>query len=176
MSGIAWNAGTTTYALAHANGIGYPYTIYTGQSLHVPCDGGSPAPKHVSKPVRKPAAGHRKPARRPAAQLERAACHRASQIVDPLMYEKVDGTLHVIGTADHEMFQFYKLEYAMGHNAASDEYKSINDIYETAVHDSILGVWYTGNMPDGHYTLRLTVVDEAGQTRPPCDVHITLDN
>ncbi len=46
LSGIAWSTGTTVYSLARANGIGYPYTIYSGQSLHIPCEAGSPPPKH----------------------------------------------------------------------------------------------------------------------------------
>lgn len=172
LSGIAWKTGTTTYALARANGLGYPYTIYSGQSLHIPCDAGSPPPpKHRPAPTKpQPKATARPVTLRPA------ACRRAVQIVDPLMNEKVSGTLHIIGTANIENFQFYKLEYAMGHTPVGSDFKSINDIYGTRVNDSILGVWFTGNMPDGDYTLRLTAVDVAGQFERPCDVRIRLDN
>lgn len=174
LSGIAWSTGTTVYAIARANGIGYPYTIYSGQSLHIPCDAGSPPPKHDPP-------SHRPPSRPPAKATARpplrpAACHRTVQIVEPLNHARISGTLHVIGTASIQNFQFYKLEYAMGHSPVGSDFRSINDVYTTPVNDSILGVWYTGNMPDGDYTLRLTAVDHAGQFEQPCDVRIRLDN
>ncbi len=64
----------------------------------------------------------------------------------------------------------------MGHTPIGSDFKSINDVYRNRVNDSTLGVWFTGNMPDADYTLRLTAVDVAGQFEQPCDVRIRLDN
>jgi LysM repeat protein len=41
LSVIALRHGTTMYAIARANGLRYPFTIYAGERLHIPCDGGT---------------------------------------------------------------------------------------------------------------------------------------
>jgi len=166
LSGIAYRHGSTVAALARANGLGYPYTIHAGQGLHIPCHTG---PGHTPPGPRPP---HSKPEPRPGPRP--AACLRDVQIVEPREGERVGGTLQIIGTASIPDFQFYKLEYAMGHNPSDGSFHSINDVYRTAVRDSVLGVWFVGNMPRGNYTLRLTAVDVAGQFERPCDVHIHI--
>ncbi len=163
LSSIAYRHGTTVQALARANGLKYPYMIYTGQRLHIPCGTGY----------------HGKPPRRPEPSepdLEPAACSRAVQIVRPLEAETVGGVVQILGTASIPDFQFYKLEYAMSHTPLGTDFVSINEVHTTQVTDSVLGTWYTGNMPEGAYTLRLTAVDNRGQFPQPCDVHITIDN
>ena len=170
LSAIAWRTGSTIEALARANGIGYPYLIYAGQALHVPCAGGRPGPGGPAKP------GHRPPAR-PTARpgLVPAACNRNIQIVDPLNLEHVSGTLYVIGTADIPNLQFYKLEYARGTNPLPSDFHSIGEVIRQRVRDGMLGVWYLGNMPAGDYQLRLTAVDTAGQFPTPCTVRVTVN-
>jgi LysM repeat protein len=163
LSSIGAKVGLHWKTIAHANGIGYPYTIYTGQTLFIPCLHGHP---HPPKPAPKP----------PSSGLSPAVCPRERQIVEPLMGQKVAGTLNVIGTATIQDFQFYKLEYAMGHGPLATSFHSIGEVRRTAVWDGVLGTWYTGNMPNGDYTLRLTVVDNRGQFAPPCDVNIYLGN
>jgi hypothetical protein len=86
----------------------------------------------------------------------------------------VAGTVQVIGTANIPDFQFYKLEYAMGHSPLESAFASINQVYTTPVQDTVLGTWFVGNMPAGAYTLRLTAVDNRGQYPSPCDVHINI--
>jgi LysM repeat protein len=170
LSGIAARYGMSWLTLARANGITYPYMIYSGQSLYIPCPGGSPPPPpHGHKPGHAP-----KPTAAPA--LHPAACWRERQIVDPLEGETVGGTVQIIGTASHPNFQFYKIEYAMGHNPQASTFHSINNTYSSKVWDGVLATWYAGNMPEGAYTLRLTVVDNQGQYPEPCNVHIYIDN
>ena len=183
LSGIAWRNGTTVYAVAHANGLAYPYMIYPGQSLHVPCGMGSPkpavhhpspgphGPSHRRPAPKKPAPAHRKPAAR---ETRPASCNRAVQIVAPHDWAKVSGTLHIVGTAAVDDFQFYKLEYGHGHAPMNDAWISIGEVVEQQVVDSTLGVWYVGNLPDGDYTLRLTAVYNTGQTARPCDVRLKV--
>ncbi|MFN2115611.1 MAG: LysM peptidoglycan-binding domain-containing protein [Anaerolineae bacterium] len=169
LSGIAFRHGTTVNALANANGLHYPYVIYPGQRLYVPCGTSAPGPGHPDhgkpgkqgKPVVKP-------------KLEAAACARNIQIVEPKVGEHLHGTVQIIGSASIDDFQFYKLEYAMGHNPLDSEFHSINEVYTTAVWDSVLGTWFVGNMPAGAYTLRLTAVDNRGQFPRPCDVDLYI--
>ena len=176
LSGIAWHYGSSVNALALANSLRFPYIIYAGQSLHVPCDGGGP--RHAP-PAPKP--GHSAPKPAPAKpapakpRLQPAACPREIQIVSPKMNEHISGTTQIIGTASIPDFQFYKLEYAMGSNPLDSAYASIGEVHRTAVTDSILATWYTGNMPAGSYSLRLTAVDNRGQALRPCDVRIHID-
>jgi len=170
LSAIAWRTGTTVYALARANNLGYPYVIYGGQSLHIPCDGGSPKPP----PVHPPKPGQPKP--RPTAHPHHApaACARAVQIVQPREGEHLHGTTYIVGTADIPSFQFYKLEYAPGHRPLDSQFNSIGEETYQRVSDSLLGVWYVGNLGRGAYTLRLTAVDQAGQFPRPCDVRLHI--
>jgi LysM repeat protein len=165
LSGIAYRHGTTVHALARANGLKYPYIIYPGQQIYVPCG-------HHGKPP-----GHKPPGHRPKPEppLEPAACHRSVQIVRPYEDQTVGGVVQIIGTATIPDFQFYKLEYAPGHTPLATEFASINEVHTTPVSDSVLGTWFTGNMPTGAYTLRLTAVDNQGQFPAPCDVHIHID-
>ncbi len=176
LSAIAWNNGTTVYALASANGLGYPYMIYTGQSLHIPCGTGSPVVHHPKPaPVKDRGPKHVKPTPRPATTTRPAACARAVQIVTPHDRAKVSGTLHIVGTASVDDFQFYKLEYGPGHAPLDSQWISIGETVHRKVVDSTLGVWYVGNMPAGDYTLRLTAVFNTGQTERPCDVRLQIN-
>ncbi len=163
LSRIAAMHHTTVQAVAQANGLRYPYLIFPGQRLFIPCPGQQPPPPPKPKPT--------------AAPLKPAACPREVQIVRPLEGQHVSGVVQIIGTASIPNFQFYKLEYAIGHLPLDNSaFKSINEIYTTPVVDTVLGVWYVGNMPAGPYTVRLTAVDKRGQFPRPCDVHIFIDH
>jgi len=159
LSAIAARHGMSYLSIARANGLTYPYWIHVGQSLHIPC--AHPAPKPKPKP-------------QPA--LQPANCPRDVQIVQPLEGEHVSGLVQIVGSANIDRFQFYKLEYAMGHDAWDNTFHSIGDVNHTAAWDTVLGTWYVGNMPAGPYTLRLTVVDLSGQFPRPCDVHIHVND
>ncbi len=162
LSRIAAMHHTTVQAVAQANGLRYPYLIFPGQRLFIPCGGHPPAPPPKPKPT--------------AVSLKPAACPREIQIVRPLEGQHVSGVVQLIGTASIPNFQFYKLEYAIGHLPLDNSaFKSINEVYTTPVVDTVLGVWYVGNMPQGPYTVRLTAVDKRGQFPRPCDVHIFID-
>lgn len=169
LSAIAWRTGTTVYALARANGLGYPYVIYGGQALHIPCDGGSPKP-----PDHHPRPSPPKPRPTDRPHHAPAACARSIQIVQPREGERLRGTVYVVGTADIPDFQFYKLEYASGHRPLDSQFNSIGEETYQKVNDSLLGIWYVGNLGRGDYTLRLTAVDRAGQYPRPCDVRLHI--
>jgi hypothetical protein len=86
----------------------------------------------------------------------------------------VAGDVAVTGRATHEAFQYYKLEFAPGANAAE------GFIYfagaNTAVDGGQLGTFSSGSVPNGSYTLRLTVVDLTGNFPPTCQVTILVQN
>ena len=91
------------------------------------------------------------------------------------MHQHLTGTVMIVGTANIPEFQFYKVEYAMGHAPLDTDFHSIGEVHRQAVVDGVLATWYVGNMPAGQYTLRLTVVDNRGQFIRPCNVHVTVN-
>jgi hypothetical protein len=80
----------------------------------------------------------------------------------------VGGWVTIRGTATHEDFAYYKLEYGAGAHPTdwSWFYSS-----ETPVWNGVLG---NLSLPAGTYTIRLTVVDTSGNYPPPCQVTIVI--
>lgn len=155
---IALRFGTTVFAIATANNIPNPNVIFVGQRLVIP----RPGPVIVVTPPP------------PAPTPQPAVCNERTRITFPRMGEVLDGlgTHFVTGTASIDDFQFYKLEFGFG--PAPIDFFSIDEVQRTPVVNGILGSWNTGALPNGTYTLRLTVVDNHGQFPPPCDVVITV--
>ena len=84
------------------------------------------------------------------------------------------GIINIEGTAVHEMFRYYKLEYAPGRDAQSGfAYLAGED---KPVDDGVLAVWYTTTLPNGVYTLRLMTVERNGNYPQPCQVNIRIQN
>lgn len=111
----------------------------------------------------------------PAAVVAAPTCADArSSISAPGVNQVLSGQVAVTGRAFHESFQYYKLEYAPGANAG-DGYTYF-DGANSAVDGGTLGVLNTGSLPNGVYTLRLTVVDMTANYPTPCDVAITIQN
>jgi hypothetical protein len=65
----------------------------------------------------------------------------------------------VTGSAIHPRFSFYKVEYAV---EPGSNWVVIGDTYPNQVRDGVLVQWDTRGVPDGSYSLRLSVVDETG--------------
>ena len=97
-----------------------------------------------------------------------------SVISEPGIGEVVVGSRAVIGTATHEAFQYYKLEYAAGANAGG------GFVYFGGGSDSVtgglLGSLDSTALPNGDYTLQVIVVDQTGNFPPPCTVNIVIQN
>lgn len=110
-----------------------------------------------------------------AAVVAAPACADArSSISAPGVNQVLSGQVAVTGRAFHESFQYYKLEYAPGANAG-DGYTYF-DGANSGVDGGTLGVLNTSSLPNGVYTLRLTVVDMTANYPTPCDVTITIQN
>lgn len=167
---IAVRHGTTVWALAKANNLTNPNWIYAGQRLVIP--GGHPG--YVPPPRRyAPPTGKQPVRKRPP--LKPAVCNERTKITFPRQAETLDGpgTFSIQGTASIDDFQFYKLELGVG--KAPIDFFSIDEIQTTPVVNGILlRDWNTGALPEGMYTLRLTVVDNSGQFPPPCDVIVYI--
>lgn len=172
---IAVRHGTTVWVLARANNLANPNWIYAGQRLVIP--GGQPGhgqypmPKPHPTIVKKIVVIEKGPKPKPA------VCNDNTKITFPGDGETLNGpgTFSIEGTASIEDFQFYKLELGVGE--APIEFFSIDGVKtQPVVNGILLRDWNTGALPEGIYTLRLTVVDNRGQFPPPCDVVVRIDH
>ncbi|MBI3943648.1 MAG: LysM peptidoglycan-binding domain-containing protein [Chloroflexi bacterium] len=185
---IALRYGTSVTAIQLANGIAYPSLIYPGQvllmpGLYAPPPAPLPRPPSGPPPGPPPVYHHydHEPAPTatpvPAPVLSPAVCSDNVNITFPRQNEVVDGvgTIFIQGTASIPNFQFYKLEYGVGDYPISVNSIS-SDVFRQQIADGILASWNTGALPNGTYTLRLTVVDTKGQFPTPCNVKVTISH
>jgi len=94
-------------------------------------------------------------------------CSAGVIITSPKPSDAVRGRVNISGSANIPQFQFYKVEYAPTSNPSDSSFANVGpDVKRTAVQSGVLDVWDTGRLPDGPYTLRLTVVDIRGNF--PC--------
>lgn len=78
-------------------------------------------------------------------------------ISDPPSNDVVQGTIQIIGSADHPSFQFYVVDLAPEPNTG-DQWNTIGATHDTPVINGLLETWDTTLVPDGSYTIRLRVV------------------
>jgi hypothetical protein len=95
-------------------------------------------------------------------------------ISGPGVNQVLAGVITISGVATHEAFQFYKLEYAPGANAGGG-YTYFGG-GQVQIAGGVLGNLDTTVLPNGEYTIRLTVVDQVGNFPPPCDVPVVVQN
>jgi tetratricopeptide (TPR) repeat protein len=105
-----------------------------------------------------------------------AAAHRDqldhTVITSPSDGDTVSGLLEIRGSARIDQFQYYKVELGIGEEPTT--WSVIGDISAVPVVDGVLATLDTGRLPEGTYTLRLTVVDNTGNLTPPHRVRIIL--
>jgi len=106
-----------------------------------------------------------------------AACaDPRSVIFSPGANAVISGTVEIFGTAQHENFQYYKLEYAQGVDVdPTAEFAFLTDVTQSVV-EGLLATVDTTVLDNGPYTLRLTVVDRTGNFPPPCTVTVQVEN
>ncbi len=85
----------------------------------------------------------------------------------------VSGQVPIVGTAQHDRFSFYKLEFA-----ASGANQNFNyfDGAENPVVGGLLGNLNSTAMANGAYVIRVVVVDVTGNYPQPCSVTVTVQN
>jgi PKD repeat protein len=77
-------------------------------------------------------------------------------ILSPVPGNVVAGNVQVLGSAIHPQFLQYQLEYGPDPNPSNLWFPATGAI-QSPVLNNLLGIWGTGNVPDGTYQLRLRV-------------------
>mgnify|MGYP001255452584 CR=1 FL=1 len=83
----------------------------------------------------------------------------AAVISSPQSGASVRGSVQITGSALHPAFQRYELYYTV---EPGENWVFMGDANTTPVSNGLLGVWETGGLPDGNYSLRLRVVRQDG--------------
>ena len=86
----------------------------------------------------------------------------------------VSGSFNIVGSATHEQFQFYKVEYAEG--ASTDQPFVYLAGGNNPINGGVLATIDSTIWPNGTWTIRIVVVDQTGNFPPPCNVTITVSN
>lgn len=86
----------------------------------------------------------------------------------------LSGAVAIVGTAYHERFQFFKVEYAAGEKPGA--WNVIGGIQRAPVLNGVLAELNTAALPNGVYWLQLTVVDQTGNFPPPYQVRVVIQN
>ncbi len=83
----------------------------------------------------------------------------AAVITSPQSGESVRGSVQITGSALHPAFQRYELYFTV---EPGENWVFIGEARTNPVSNGVLGVWETGGLPDGNYSLRLRVVRQDG--------------
>jgi hypothetical protein len=86
----------------------------------------------------------------------------------------VSGVFSLVGTASHEQFNFYKIEFAPGANAGSG-FTYLADGRGQVFNGALANV-DSRSLANGPWTFQLTVVDMTGNYPEPCRVTINVQN
>ena len=135
-----------------------------------------PTPTREATPVPTPAEVVQEVEPTPVRAVAQApACpDNRALLIRPGNNETVSGVIAVVGSATHDAFQYYKVEYAPGGNADSNFGYLVGG--NAPVVNGVLGNVDTNTLGNGAWTLRLIVVDQTGNFPPPCKVTITVQN
>ncbi len=110
----------------------------------------------------------------PPAVVAPACPDPRSALTSPGVNQTLRGVVPITGSAIHEAFQYYKLEYAFGANA-TDGFVYF-DGANSQVDGGTLGTFNSASLPNGAYTLQITVVDLSANYPPPCRVTVNIAN
>lgn len=180
LSQIAARYGVSVWQLQQWNNIANIDRIYVGQTLVIHRSW-CPQPKPTPKPQPQPQLpGPCQPGGCPPVVLPPvvqppvipAVCSDARvQITAPGQNATISGIYTVKGSAIHENFKFYKLEYGAGSNP-TDWHWFFGSNWP--VWQGTLGALNTTILPAGTYTIKLTVVDQTSNYPAPCQVTVRV--
>ncbi|NPA90425.1 MAG: hypothetical protein GXO55_03090 [Chloroflexi bacterium] len=140
----------------------------TATATPTPTPTPKPKPRHVT-PTRRP-----RPTPKPVPKVHPPRCPDPRAVIrSPGVGAVLRGQTPIVGTAQHESFQFYKLEFGIGANPKQWSYFAGG---QTPVVNGVLGTFNAGAVPNGTYTIRLVVVDITGNYPPPCQVTVTVQH
>jgi len=95
----------------------------------------------------------------------------AVTLTAPANGERIAGSYEVLGTANIGNFAFYKIEISGA--GTSGEWLSLA-VGTTPVQEGVLGRFDANARESGAYAFRLVVLDNAGNSPPPCVVAVSL--
>jgi len=102
-----------------------------------------------------------------------AACpDPRSQITSPGDGQTLSGYVTMTGSATHDQFQYYKVEYAPAGSTGFNYLTGGN----SPVNNGVLIGFDSANLGNGSWTLRLLVVDQTGNFPDPCQVTVQIQN
>jgi len=111
----------------------------------------------------------------PAAPIAAApVCDERGSITAPGNGATVSGVFSLVGTATHDAFNFYKVEFAPGANATGG-FTYLAD-GRGPVFGGTLASVDTRGFGNGPWTFQLTVVDQTGNYPEPCRVTVNVQN
>jgi hypothetical protein len=109
-----------------------------------------------------------------AAAAPAACADPRSAIVAPGNGATIGGVFSLIGTASHDQFNFYKIEFAPGANAGGG-FTYLADGRGQVFNGALANV-DSRSLANGPWTFQLTVVDLTGNYPEPCRVTINVQN
>ena len=142
----------------------------------------TPTPTPTEEPTQEPPPEPEPPPRPPPIVPVTCADNRLA-ISSPGINQTVSGVVPIAGRAVHEQFAYYKLEFAPGPDATAgftwfdgSDRSGIGGAVGPPVENGPLGNFDSTGLPNGAYTLRLTVVDTSSNYPEPCQVNINVRN
>jgi hypothetical protein len=144
----------------------YPVQLQpTAESSALPTKASATAPVGTPSPSSVPAT--------PITNLLLPNCpHPQARLTAPRVNQVVKEQIQAEGTASIDNFDYYKFEIRREDANTEDDWHWIGS-FETPVEDGTLGNLSLSGLPEGVYTLRLTVVNREGNYPfPPCEVRI----
>lgn len=131
----------------------------------------TPTPRPRATPVPTPTVAPTSSAP-PRPAVVPASCPDARAVImEPGMGQRVAGPVTMIGTAQTDNFQYYKIEFRA---AGAGDY-SFYLRRDAAVVNGPLGTWNPAGLPAGDYQLRLVTVDVTGNFGQ-CTVQVSVSN
>ncbi len=127
------------------------------------------APTAAPLPTETPA-----PAPAPVAAAPPPACpDERNTLSAPGVGQTVSGPLNLVGTATHEQFDYYKIEYAP---PGVSNFAWLLENRAPVVNGTLATV-DTNQFSNGQWALRVVVVDQSGNfINPPCSVTVNVQN
>lgn len=109
----------------------------------------------------------------PTFASQRPSCPDPRAVITaPGINAEVSIPITVLGTAVHENFSYYKLEYGPGANPADSQWSFFAEGNQP-VNNGRLGA-LSAPLPPGTYSIRVVVVDTSGNFPPPCKTTIVI--
>ena len=134
-----------------------------------------PTDTPIPLPTPEPVVVVEEPTPTPEPVVQSPACPDGRSVISqPGVNQVVSGVVSIIGSATHDQFSFYKLEFAPGANAG-DGFVYF-DGTSAQVSGGVLGNFNSPGLSNGVYTIRLLVVDATSNYPPPCSVTVIVQN